>query len=71
MTDGLLPLMKELFESLAIALLAADTPEDRRTLFEPVHRAIVILDDYLCDLFQFSRKPRGKYAKKEKQNGES
>ena len=28
---------------------------------ETIHRVLVILDDWFCDEFGFSRKPRGKY----------
>jgi len=38
------------------------TPDRWRTLFETLHRVLVIMDDWLCDEFGFSRKPRGKYA---------
>lgn len=63
-------LSRELFEALAKAL-SAESEEDLRTLFEVVHRDLVIFDDYLCERFGFSRKPRGKYVrfKKEKQDG--
>lgn len=37
-------------------------PGDKRGLFEAVHRAIVVLDDYLCERFGFSRRGRGKHA---------
>lgn len=32
-----------------------------RRFFETLHRIVVIFDDWLCDEFGFSRKPRGKY----------
>ena len=37
------------------------TPEIKLAFFAALHRALVILDDWLCDAFGFSRKPRGKY----------
>lgn len=49
-----------------IDLLAKATGElpdsDRRKIFEALHRALVIIDDCICDLFGFSRKPRGKHT---------
>lgn len=38
------------------------TVEQHRRLREVVHRVLVILDDYLCDEFGFSRKAKGRYA---------
>lgn len=38
------------------------TPDRWRRFFETAHRVLVILDDWLCDEFSFSRRPRGKYA---------
>ena len=37
------------------------TPQMRLAFFQALHRAVVILDDWLCDTFGFSRKGRGKY----------
>jgi len=40
-----------------------DMPDDdRRGLFEAIHRALVVLDDYLCEKFGFSRRARGKHT---------
>jgi len=33
-----------------------------RSLAETIHRILVILDDWLCEEFGFSRKARGKYT---------
>lgn len=41
--------------------------EERRQLGEAIHRAIVVLDDYLCARFSFSRKPRGRYDRADKE----
>lgn len=38
-----------------------DIPEIRAAA-EARHRALVIEDDYLCEHFGFSRKPKGKWA---------
>jgi hypothetical protein len=35
-----------------------------RKLAETVHRMAVLLDDCLCDMFGFSRRPRGKHERK-------
>ena len=51
------------FSSLANTFIA-ETPEERRKLFEVVHRNLIIFDDYLCETFGFSRKPRGRYDRK-------
>lgn len=59
-------LAQDVFEALALAM-SAETEEDRRSLFEVVHRGIVVFDDFLCERFSFSRKPRGKYATKKKE----
>lgn len=40
-----------------------EVTDDRwRRFFECLHRMLVILDDWLCDEFGFSRRPRGKHA---------
>lgn len=33
-----------------------------KSFWETIHRILIIFDDYLCNEFGFSRKPRGKYA---------
>ena len=33
-----------------------------KSFWETIHRMLIIFDDYLCNEFGFSRKPRGKYA---------
>ncbi len=64
-------MMGDVFSAIAHAF-SAETDTERRTLFEVVHRTLIIFDDYLCELFGFSRKPRGRYMntkKKERKDG--
>jgi len=35
--------------------------ECRRAFWMAVHRALIIIDDWICDTFGASRKPRGRY----------
>lgn len=35
--------------------------DQKRRFFEMLHRCLVLFDDWLCDTFGFSRKPKGKY----------
>ncbi len=37
------------------------TPSRWRSLTATLHRVLVILDDWLCDEFGFSRRARGKH----------
>lgn len=61
-------MMGDVFSAIAHAF-SAETDAERRTLFEVVHRTLIIFDDYLCELFGFSRKPRGRYNNKKKERG--
>ena len=49
------------------ALSDEDGSKDNQTLIaelaEVMHRVIVILDDFLCRKWGFSRRPRGKYER--------
>ena len=62
---SLFTVASEAFNSMAHAF-SAETDVERRKLFEVVHRNLVIFDDYLCETFGFSRKPRGRYNNKKK-----
>lgn len=53
--------LRLLIESFAEAI-STESAEDRRGFFEALHRALVIIDDFLCHRHGFSRKARGKYV---------
>jgi hypothetical protein len=36
--------------------------KQKLAFFEMLHRITVLFDDWLCDTFGFSRRPRGKHA---------
>ena len=63
---SLFTVMSETFSAMAHAF-SADTDVERRKLFEVVHRDLIIFDDYLCEMFGFSRKPRGRHINKKKE----
>ncbi len=50
------------FIDLLASAIGELSDQDRRKIFEALHRALVIIDDCICDLFNFSRKPRGKHS---------
>ena len=41
------------------------TPEQKDSLIKIIHQVLVLLDDWLCEHFGLSRKPRGKYVDEE------
>ena len=40
---------------------------DWRGFFEMTHRVLVIFDDWICDRFNFSRKPKGRKYESDQQ----
>lgn len=58
--------MSDLHELLDVLIraLAGESDQEQWVLAEVVHRAIIIIDDYLCARFKFSRRGKGRFARK-------
>lgn len=38
------------------------TPDAKKAFVHLIHRILILVDDWLCDTFNLSRKARGRYA---------